>query len=162
MFLVPDLRKISRANMKSIVDWFGCFDAVAETINARWGGGASKGTISKKVSGALDWTLADVIALEDASGRFPVTRLMARRLETRVLMTGGCLMLQSGAIAKESGEAIAAILAAEQSSGANERAQAIKEIDEAMYALRQARSRLEQPSAAGLAAVTAMPAGDAP
>lgn len=141
---MPDLRKISRANMKSIVDWFGCFDAVAETINARWGGGASKGTISKKVSGTLDWTLADVIALEDASGRFPITRLMARRLEGRIVMNENCLMQQSGIIAKESGEAISAILAAEQSSCADERAQAIKEIDEAMLALRQARSRLEK------------------
>ncbi len=140
---MPDLRKISRANMKSIVDWFGCFDAVAESINARWGGGASKGTISKKVSGTLDWTLADVIALEDASGRFPVTRLMARRLEDRVAMAENSLMIQSGIIAKESGEAISAILAAEQSCCADERAQAIKEIDEAMLALRQARARLE-------------------
>lgn len=140
---MPDLRKISRANMSSIVDWFGCFDAAAETINARWGGGASKGTICKKMSGVLDWTLADIIALEDAAGRFPVTRLMARRLEDRVVMADNCLMRQSGAIAKESGEAISAILAAEQSSGADEKAQAIKEIDEAMFALRQARARLE-------------------
>ena len=157
---MPDLRKISRANMKSIVDWFGCFDAVAETINARWGGGASKGTISKKASGTLDWTLADVIALEDASGRFPVTRMMARRLEDRVAMVDSCLMQQSGVIAKESGEAISAILAAEQSSGANERAQAINEIDEAIHALRQARNRLEQPLAKMMAAMVAKPAGD--
>ena len=140
---MPDPLKISRAQMKSIVGWFGCFDAVAETINARWGGGASKGTISKKASGALDWTLADVIALEDASGRFPVTRLMARRLEDRVVMADNCLMQQSGVIARESGEAISAILAEEQSSDADDRAQAIKEVDEAMFALRQARARLE-------------------
>ena len=143
---MPDLRKISRANMKSIVDWFGCFDAVAETINARWGGGASKGTISKKASGVLDWTVADVIALEDASGRFPVTRLMQRRLEGRLVMAEGCLVVQSGIIAKESGEAISAILSAEQSSCANEKAQAITEIDEAMLALQQARNRLEGPA----------------
>lgn len=158
---MPDLRKISRANMKSIVDWFGCFDAVAETINARWGGGASKGTISKKVSGTLDWTLADIIALEDASGRFPVTRLMARRLEARVVMADNCLMRQTGAIAKESGEAISAILSAEQSCDADEKAQAISEIDEAIYALRQARHRLEQPSDEVMAAMVAKPAGDA-
>ncbi|MEH6521202.1 hypothetical protein [Sulfitobacter sp.] len=157
---MPDLRKISRANMKSIVDWFGCFDAVAETINARWGGGASKGTISKKASGSLDWTLADVIALEDASGRYPVTRLMARRLEGRVVGVDSCLMIQTGIIAKESGEAISAILSAEQSSCANERAQAITEIDEAMQALRQARSHLEQPSAEMMAAMPAKPSGD--
>jgi hypothetical protein len=140
---MSDLRKISRAHMKSIVDWFGCFDAVAETINARWGGGASKGTISKKISGVLDWTLADVIALEDASGSFPVTRLLARRLEGRVVAVGDNLVVQSGLIARESGEAIAAILAAEQSSSADEGAQAIKEIDEAMHALGLARAALE-------------------
>ena len=63
---MPDIRLISRANMKALVDWFGCYDAVAETINTRWGGGASKGTISKKTTGVLDWTVADVVALEAA------------------------------------------------------------------------------------------------
>jgi hypothetical protein len=130
--------------MKALIDWFGCYDAVAETINTRWGGGASKGTISKKTTGVLDWTVADVVALEDASGRYPVTRLLARRLENRTEITNNCLLLQTGIIAKESGEAIAAILSAEQSSGADERAQAITEIDEAIAALRVARSRLEK------------------
>ena len=140
---MADLLKISRASMKSIVGWFGCYDAVAETINARWGGGSSKGTISKKVSGALEWTLADIIALEDASGQFPVTRMMARRLEAREVIADICLMSLTGVIAKENGEAISAILAAEQSSGANERVRAIKEIDDAVVAMQQARARLE-------------------
>jgi hypothetical protein len=142
--MMPDLRKIVRANMKSLVDWFGCYDAVAETFNARWGGGASKGTVSKKVSGTLDWTVADVIALEDASGRYPVTRMLARRLEDRPAISTGCLLMDGSSIAKESGEAISAILAAEQSSSADDRAQAITEIDEAIYAMRQARARLER------------------
>ena len=141
---MADIRLISRANMKALVDWFGCYDAVAETINTRWGGGASKGTISKKTTGVLDWTVADVVALEDASGRYPVTRLLARRLENRTVTADNCLLLQTGIIAKESGEAIAAILSAEQSSGADERAQAINEIDEAISALKVARSRLEK------------------
>lgn len=141
---MADIRLISRANMKALVDWFGCYDAVAETINTRWGGGASKGTISKKTTGVLDWTVADVVALEDASGRYPVTRLLARRLENRTATADNCLLLQTGIIAKESGEAIAAILSAEQSSGADERAQAINEIDEAIAALKVARSRLEK------------------
>lgn len=145
---MPDFRKIVRANMKSLVDWFGCYDAVAETFNARWGvvggsAGASKGTISKKVSGNLDWTVADVIALEDAAGRYPVTRMMARRLEHRPVSEGGSLLQDGSSIAKESGEAISAILAAEQSTCADECAQAIKEVDDAMFALRQARARLE-------------------
>ena len=146
---MPDFRKIVRANMRSLVDWFGCYDAVAETFNARWGvvggaGGASKGTVSKKVSGNLDWTVADVIALEDAAGRYPVTRMMARRLENRPAAEGGSLLMDGSSIAKESGEAISSILAAEQSTCADECAQAIKEVDEAMFALRQARARLEK------------------
>lgn len=141
---MPDFRKIVRANMRSLVGWFGCYDAVAETFNARWGGGASKGTVSKKVSGNLDWTVADVIALEDAAGRYPVTRMMARRLEHRPVSEGGSLLQDGSSIAKESGEAISAILAAEQSTCADECAQAIKEVDEAMFALRQARARLEK------------------
>ena len=113
---MPDFRKISRANMRSLVDWFGCYDAVAETLNARWGGGASKGTVSKKVAGHLDWTVADVVALEDAAGRYPVTRMMTRRLEHRPVIASGSLLQDGSSIAKESGEAISAILAAEQST----------------------------------------------
>jgi hypothetical protein len=142
-FPMPDYRRIVRANMKSIVDWFGCYDAVAETFNSRWGGGASKGTISKKVGGHLDWTVPDVIALEDAAGRYPVTRMMARRLENRPAPVDGCLIGDGSSIAKESGEAIAKILAAEQSNCADQSADAISEIDEAIYSLRQARARLE-------------------
>jgi hypothetical protein len=141
---MSDLRQISRANIKSIIEWFGCYDAVAETINARWGRGSSKGTISKKVSGHLDWTIADLIALEDAADRYPVTRLLARRLENRAEYAPDSLLHQTGLIARESGEAIAAILAAEQSSCAAENAQAIKEIDDAQEALRLARAALER------------------
>jgi hypothetical protein len=140
---MTDLRKVTWASMKSIVGWFGCLDAAAETINGRWGGGVSKGTISRKMSGTLDWTIADVIALEDAVGRYPVTRIMARRLENKPELNAENLVSQSGAIAKESGEAVAAILTAEQSPNTGAKAVAITEIDEAIYALRQARARLE-------------------
>lgn len=146
---MPDLRRIIRASMKSLIDGFGCYDAVAETFNARWGvgfgsGGASKGTISKKVVGQLDWTVADVIALEDASDRYPVTRMMARRLVDRPVVAGGSLLMDGSSIAKESGEAISAILAAEQSTCADQMADAIAELDEAIFAMRQARDRLER------------------
>lgn len=144
-----DIRNIARAHMAALVDWFGCYDAVAEQFNARWGGGASKGTVSKKLAGHLDWTIADVIALEDAAGRFPITRLMARRLETRSGIAAGSALTDASSIAKEAGEAIAAILSAEQSSGAHEDAQAVKEIDEAIAALRRARDRKAQASIGG-------------
>lgn len=140
---MPDIRKIARAHMKAIVDHLGCFDAVAETINTRWGEGASKGTVSKKVSGSLDWTIADVVALEDASGRYPVTRTLARRLEAAGQVADCNLVEHSGVIAKESGEAIAAILAAQQSSCADQRADAVCEIEQAIQALNVARRRLE-------------------
>ena len=139
---MTDMRKIVHANMKALIDWYQCHDAAAETIAARWGHGVSKGTISRKASGSLDWTAADVIALEDAALRYPVTRLLARRLENRPVIESDNLIAQTGSIAKETGEAISAILAAEQSAGADEEAQAIKEIDEAVDALRQARARL--------------------
>jgi len=139
---MADLRKITHASMRALVEGYGCYDAVAEVFNARWGGGASKGTISKKMSGQLDWTVAEIIALEDASGHHPITRLLARRLEERNNCGGGSLMAQTGAIAKESGEAIAAILAAEQSFDADECAQAVTEIDEAVAAMELARQKL--------------------
>jgi hypothetical protein len=139
---MADLLKLSRAHMKSIVGWFGCYDAVAATINARWGGGSSKGTVSKKATGVLDWTVADVIALEDASEQFPITQMMVKRLEAQEVINDICLMSLTGIIAKENGEAISAILLAEQSSSADDRVRAMKEIDEAIVALQQARARL--------------------
>ncbi len=129
--------------MRSLVEWMGCYDAVAETLNARWGGGHSKGTVSRKMNGALDWTLPDVIALEDAAGRYPVTRILARRMGGGGVPADGSLISASSSIAKESGEALAAILSAQQSSCADDCAQAIKEVDDAVEALRIARGRLE-------------------
>lgn len=145
---MSDPRMIVRASMKSLVDSLGCYDAVAETINTRWGmvtgqGGASKGTVCKKVTSQLDWTVFDVIALQDACGRWPVTRMLARSLESRPFPTCDTLAAGSGVAAKECGEAIAATLAAEQSCEAHDRAQAIVEIDEALAALRRLRATID-------------------
>lgn len=145
---MPDLRLVIRATMRSLVESYGCYDAAAETINARWGGGASKGTICKKMAGRLDWTAPDIIALEDGMQRHPVTRLMARRLEARPVPEGS--LLEDGSIiARESGEAISAILSAEQSSCADDHAAAINEIAEAIEALKDAQARLERRLAQG-------------
>jgi hypothetical protein len=143
---MSDQRSVVRVMMNALIEGtFGCYDAAAETINARWGRGASKGTISKKTSGVLDFSIADMIALEDAAGHHPITKWLARRLKPRPSVGADvCLSRQSGLIAKESGEAIAAILSADQSSNADERAQAIQEIIEAEAALKTARLRLEE------------------
>lgn len=140
---MADQRKIVAAHMGALVHHLGCYDSVAETINARWGGGCSKGTISKKMSGQLDWSILDAIALQEAVGEYPINRLLARRQFLAPARKQDCLVVQTGIIAKESGEAISAILAAEHSSGAAERAQAVAEIDQALDALRRARDNLE-------------------
>jgi hypothetical protein len=140
---MSDFKLIANAHMQALVGRLGCLDAVAETINARWGACASKGTISRKCSGSLDWTVVDVVALEDALGAFPVTKLLERRraqFAASAPQVSG--LVHAAAISREAGEAVASILAAEQSDGAGERAQAIKEIDEAVAALTAARRRL--------------------
>lgn len=140
---MADPRLQVSAALAALIDGFyGCYDAAAETINARWGRGASKGTISKKATGQLDWTVADVVALEDASGRYPVTRMLARRLDS-ARRREGTLLEHAGSIAREAGEAVAALLSASQSADAGDLAQAIKELHEVETAARLARERLE-------------------
>lgn len=141
---MSDLRRVTHAAMRSLIGWFGCLDAAAETINARWEAGASKGTLSKKAGGSLDWTVADVIALEDAAGQYPVTRLMARRLAgAGGARPSGCLVAASASIARETGEAVAALLAASASAGAEDQAAAVKELLEARAAIDAALARLD-------------------
>jgi endonuclease/exonuclease/phosphatase family metal-dependent hydrolase len=139
---MPDLNKLTHRAMRSLVQGFGCYDAVAEVLNARWGCGSSKGTISKKMSGQLDWTMADVIALQDAAGEYPITRILARQHEEQPNGVISCLVSHTGVIAKEFGEATNAILAAAQSSCADKRAQAATEIDQAIAALQQGREKV--------------------
>ncbi len=141
---MADLRRLINSQMSALIDGqYGCLDAAAETINARTGQSVSKGTLSKRMSGLHGWPVDDVIALEDASGRHPVTRLMARRLNPDAGTARGSALMHAGSISKESGEAVCAILAAQQSDADQDRARAITEIDEAIEALRRARGALE-------------------
>jgi len=139
---MADLLAPVSATMRALVSSYGSFDAVVSLLEARGYRGAHKGTISLKATGQRDWSVADVIALEDALGRYPVTDMLQRRKATRALPSGD-LISDGSAIARESGEAIAAILAAAQSSRADETADAIREVDDAIAALRNARARLE-------------------
>lgn len=138
---MADPRQSAHAAMRALVQRLGSFDAVAETVAARWGHGVSKGTISRKMGGDLDWTVADVVAIKDALGEFPVSRMLARRMGAEVTPAAD-LSRQGGVIAKEAGEAVCAILAASASARAADEAVAVAEIDEAIAALRAARSRL--------------------
>lgn len=141
---MADLRRLVNSQMAALIDGqFGCLDAAVEAINARTGQAVCKGTLSKRLAGQFGWPVDDVIALEDASGRHPVTRLMARRMSGDPGTARGSMLLHAGAISKEAGEAVNAILAAQQSQAGNDAAQAITEIDEAIEALRRARGALE-------------------
>lgn len=142
---MADLRRVVNAHVSAMIDgYFGCLDAACETINARLGTSVNKGTLSKRLQGQYDWPVSDIIALEDASGRYPITRMMARRLVPDERTARGSLLMHASACAKETGEALSAILAAQQSGGGGDDAQAIREIDEAIAELRAARAFLTQ------------------
>ena len=139
---MADLVTLTHAHMRNLVQAFGCLDAVAASVNARWGGSVTKSTLSKKLAGHLWWTVPEVAAVEDALRRYPVTQMMARRGEDPGAKASGSLLVLSGAIAKETGEAISAILSAEQSAEAEDRARAMVEIDEAIEKLVDAKAKL--------------------
>lgn len=130
--------------MAALVDGgFGCLDAAAETINARLGSSVAKGTLSKRLHGHIGWPVDEVIALEDAAGRYPITKMMARRLDASADTAAACLFQVSGAASKEAGEAINAALRAAQSVDADDRAVALQEVGEAIEALVRLRTALE-------------------
>lgn len=144
---MPDLRRLINSQMQALIDGhFGCLDATAETINARLNSSVSKGTLSKRLQGQYGWPADEVAALEDAAGKFPVTRLLARRLLPDERTARGSILMHAGCVSKETGEAVSAILAAQQSEAADDRAQALVEIDEAIEALQSARSILQGPT----------------
>jgi hypothetical protein len=119
------------AAMRALLVRYGCLDAAGAVLDARWGRGASKGTLSKKAAGHLDWTLADVIALEDGMAVYPVTDMMVRRMRIEPSARGVDLSEGAGEIAREAGEAVAAVLAAAASGRAGDLAQALVELSEA-------------------------------
>ncbi|PPB79784.1 hypothetical protein LV82_02575 [Albidovulum inexpectatum] len=127
--------------MDAMCERYGDHDAIAELIAARWGTNTCHATISRKRSGSLSWSVMDVVAIEDALGSYPVTKLLARRIEW--CRSSLSPVDAAKALAKEAGEAIAAMTGAALSGGLSDRAQAITEIDEAIEALRAARAALE-------------------
>lgn len=137
-------RDLLLAQMRALLAGHGCLDAAAEAINARWGEHVVKGTLSRRASGEQPWPLHHVIALEDALGRYPITGLMHRRVTGELACPDVVSAAQS--VAKEAGEAVAALTGAALSATACERAKAAVEIDEAIEALRTARAALEAAS----------------
>jgi len=141
---MADSVQIIRALVGGLVARLGCYDAVAETINAALPGArCCKGTIAKRMAGQIGWPVCEVMALEEALGLFPVTRFMARRLEALEAAPVAPLVALAGAAAREGGEAVAAMLAALGSGAPEAQAKAVAEIDEGIAALVAARAALE-------------------
>ncbi len=139
------------ATMDALCERYGDNEAVSELIGARWGLQTSHATISRKRNGSLAWGVLDAIALEDALWTYPITRLLWRR--TQAVMACPDVVSAARSVAKEAGEAVAALTGAALSASAEERARAAVEIDEAIEALRQARAALEHGDAGGEATI---------
>ena len=125
------------AAMRTLVSMCGGVDAAAQQIAERSGTGPQKGTVSKKMNGQYDWTVADVLALEDGMGRYPVSKILAARLPSEDSATAMDLMNGLAAAAKESGEAQAALLKAIASGKPDDMAKAAVEWREAVAAFQQ-------------------------
>ena len=138
-----DVRMTLRAHMRALSERLGGVDGAALTLEARWGEPVSKSTISRMREGSLEWRLADAVAFEDALGAYPITQLLARRLDAAQAPAAGGLEQHAGGIARELGEAVSAVLVAAGSRSAEDRAAAIKELDEAEAVIRSARRTLE-------------------
>lgn len=120
-----------RAFMARLIEAAGGVDPAAALIGARLGRDVSKGSISKRQSGGLDWPLVEVMALEDAVGQPIVRRWLAQGLPEAAdaqTMAHGV-----AEVAREAGEAVAAVM--DLMGGSGSRVRARKELSEARDAL---------------------------
>ena len=141
---MTESKKITHAHMRTLVNWFGCYDAVIATLEAALDTSYCKGLLSRKVNASMNWNIPEIIALENAANRYPVTEYLAKRLpaSTDKSEIAECLIDQSGIISMEGGEAVNAILKAQKSESSDDSAKAIAEIQEAIEALQKAQNRL--------------------
>lgn len=127
--------------MKALVERSGGLVAVESILAARWGK-ASAGTISKKLHGHLDWTIADAIALQDAAGDSPIWDYLAGGT-AQAVKVDGCLVAATAKSVRETSEAHEAALAAAMSTDPDAKAKAVKEARESLAATQALLSRLE-------------------
>lgn len=133
-------RDMINAFMRGLVQRAGGLDAAGALIGAQLGGEVHKGTISKRLSGQLDWPLVEIMALEDAVGDPCVRRWLSRSLTD-----GGAqqdIMQSVASVLKEHGEAMGAALAF--ASGRGSLVDARKEVAESRAALRKLAAILEE------------------
>ncbi|MAC81469.1 MAG: hypothetical protein CML66_25800 [Rhodobacteraceae bacterium] len=98
-------------HMRGLVSGTSKLASAASYISERWGCGTDASTISRKMEEQRNWTIKDVLALEDATGRFPVTLAMYARIQDLQPAKPLDVIDAAGAMSKEAGEAVAAALA---------------------------------------------------
>ena len=127
-FPMSDRQAIIRAFMVNLIRKAGGVDAAAMLIGADLGAPVSKGSISKRQAGYLDWPLVEIMALEDALLDYSCREWFAQT--TPKAAADQNLMHSVGRMAAESGEAMAAAM--EFASGHGSRALALKEAHDAL------------------------------
>lgn len=139
-----ELRQFNAVMRAAVNKHFGGdVDAVAATFSAFWEKGTSKGTISRKMNGSLEWTVADMIAMEGATGDHVLTKFLARRLRPADAEEDGASIVDLvGSASKEGGEGVAAALASIAASSGGDRAVALREVREAIDAFRRLESAI--------------------
>lgn len=119
-----------RSFMAGLIEKAGGVEPAAALISARRGTEVSKGTISKRQAGHLDWSFADIWALEEAVGDPCVRRWGAQSLPE---IADGQSLMQAGAeLSREFGEAQGAIM--DLASGRGSPAKARKEMQDLVIA----------------------------
>lgn len=132
-------RDMIRVFMARLIERAGGVDAASVLVSARLGRNVCKGTISRRMSGDLDWPLVEIIALEDVVGDPCVRRWLCGGLPEAA--TNRDLLGAVAASAREHGEALAAALAV--GAGGGDMAVAKRELSEAAQALTGLLAALE-------------------
>lgn len=118
---------------RRLVKKAGGVDAAASAISALVGHEVSKGTISKVQNGLAEVPMLYVHALEDATGDYRFTKMRLKEIEERIGSTSGkSLALHAGAVSKEAGEAVNALITASETG-------CPKAVDEARLELEEMR-----------------------
>lgn len=132
-------RKMINAFMAGLIKRAGGVDAVAAIITAATGEPTSKGSISKRLSGQLDWSAVDIWALEDALGDPCVSRW---RIQNRTKTEeDDSFASATVAAVRESSEATTAIMEATFDRGCWTKAR--KELSESIAASQRVLSLIE-------------------
>lgn len=128
-------------------DQYAMTRAISDGVKAR----RSPGTISRRLSGEWEWTFKDAFAAAAAVGDDRFYRVLLRycqdKLKKHRITKNICMIQRVGRMSKESGEAFDAVLQAElEGKSPKTIARAIKELDEAIAELTEARDVLAENS----------------